>query len=116
MVSEMNTDKYITHDEYMEDSSNLHHQYYLQFATEGTKSFVLNSLKPEDIKKALDNGDKYLNDIKIPYNNMSRGGGWWWDEAPVNYALIKQLGGGNSQSTHTCVAKAMAKEIANNLV
>lgn len=108
----MNTKKVITHAEYMKDSSNLHHEYHLQFATEGTKQFVLSSLKVEEIRKALANGDKHLNDIKIPFNNMCRGGGWWWDNAPINYKLLKELGGINSMSTHTCVAKAMAKELA----
>ena len=31
----------ITHKEYMANSSELHHAYYLQFATEATKRFVL---------------------------------------------------------------------------
>lgn len=106
------TKKAITRKEYMEDSSNLHHQYYLQFATEGTRQFILNTLKVEDIKKALEGGDEHLNDINIPYNNMYRGGGWWWDDAPINQALTKELGEGNSMSTHTCVAKAVAKELA----
>lgn len=105
------TKKQITHAEYMQNASELHHNYFLQFATEQTKSYVLRSLKIKDIRSALSSGDIHLNEIKIPYNNMSHGGGWWWDYAPINTALLKELGGCNSLSTHTCAAKAMAKEL-----
>ena len=108
----MKTKKLITRKEYMENSSELHHKYYLQFATESTKIFVLNELKIKDIKNALLNGDKHLNEIKIPYNNMGRGGRWWWDDSPINISLLKELGESNSPSTHTCVGKAMAKHLA----
>jgi hypothetical protein len=110
----MTTKKLITRSEYMENSSELHNTYYLQFATESTKSFVLSSLTVEKIKDALNNGDKHLNDIKIPYNDMGRGGSWWWDDAPINIDLLKELGESNSKSTHTCVGKAVAKMLAEN--
>lgn len=107
----MKTTKLITRKEYMNNSSELHHKYYLQFATESTKRFVLSDLTVKDIKNALDNGDEHLNDIKIPFNNMGRGGSWWWDNAPINMSLLRELGESNSPSTHTCVGKAMAKEL-----
>lgn len=106
--------KKITRAEYMENSKELHHDYFLQFATESTKSFILNSLTVEQIKKALEKGDEHLNNIKIPYNNMGSGRGWWWDDAPINMTLLRELGGINSPSTHTCVAKAMAKMLCEN--
>ena len=109
----MKTNKTITRSEYM-NNSELHHEYYLQFATVFTKNFVLNSLSIEYIKEALDNGDKHLNSLKIPYNNMGRGGKWWWDDAPINNSLLKELGESNSHSTCTCVSKAMAKELTKN--
>ena len=96
----------------MKNSSELHHEYYLQFATESTKDFVLRSLTIEEIKNALNSGDKHLNGLKIPYNNMGSGGRWWWDDAPINTTLLRELGENNSPSTHTCVAKAVAKELA----
>ena len=102
----------ITRNEYMQNSSELHQAYFLQFATDSTKNFILRSLKKSDIKKALENGDVYLNKLKIPYNNMSHGGSWWWDESPVSAALLKEAGELNSQSTRTCVGKAVAKELA----
>ena len=105
----------ITRKEYMENSSELHHAYYLQFATENTKRFVLNDLTIEDIKKSLDSGDKHLNKIKIPFNKMGLGGLWWWDHAPINMTLLRELGESNTPSTHTCVAKAMAKELIKTI-
>ena len=107
----MKNSKLITRKEYMNNSKELHHKYYLQFAVKSTKTFVLNSLTVEDIKNALLKGDEHLNEIKIPYNNMGNGGSWWWDNAPINTTLLKELGDSNSPSTHTCVAKAMAKEL-----
>lgn len=106
------TKKQITYAEYMQNSSELHHDYFLQFATDATKGFILSSLRIEDIRSALSSGDIHLNEIKIPYNHMYRGGHWWWNDAPINTELLKELGGCNSLSTHTCVAKAMAKELA----
>ena len=92
--------------------SELHHAYYLQFATGNTKSFVLNSFNVEQIKESLNNGDEHLNKIKIPYNNMGSGGRWWWDDTPINISLLRELGESNSPSTHTCVGKAVAKMLA----
>lgn len=111
----MKATKKITRSEYMENSKELHHVYYLQFVTENTKRFILNSLTIDKIKNALDNGDEHLNKIRIPYNHMGKGGGWWWDDAPINMDLIKELGEGNSPGTHTCVAKAAAKMLVDNL-
>lgn len=107
----MDKKKLITRNEYMQDSSNLHHEYFLQFATDKTKAFILSSLNIADIKKALAKGDCYLNKIKIPYNNMSFGGGWWWDGAPINEELARKAGESISMSVRTSVAKAMAKEL-----
>jgi hypothetical protein len=105
-------EKLITTKQYMGNPSELHHAYFLQFATHRTESYVLSSLKVDDIKKAIECGDVHLNEIKIPYNNMGYGGGWWWDNAPINLSLLKEAGGSNSPSTRTCVAKAVAKELA----
>lgn len=104
--------KKITRADYMANSSELHHAYYSQFITEETKRFILRSLNAKKIKEALNNGDNHLNDIKIPYNNMGR---WWWDDAPINTNLLKELGENNSPATHTCVAKAAAKILANEI-
>ncbi len=111
----MKTNNLITRKEYIANSKDLHHAYYLQFATIQTKNFILTSLKIKDIKNALDDGDEHLNEIKIPFNNMGSGGNWWWDYAPIKISLLKELGESKSYSTHTCVAKAMAKELTKTL-
>jgi hypothetical protein len=103
----------ITRKQYMENSAELHDVYYLQFAINETKDFILAKLKIKDIEQAIANGDVHLNKIKIPYNNMGIGGGWWWDDAPINTSLLKEAGESNSQSTHTSVAKALAKSLIN---
>lgn len=112
--------KTITRKEYMQNSSELHHDYHAQFVTENTKKFVLRSLSVDDIKNALDNGDKHLNGLKIPYNNMSRCGGWWWDDAPYNLNLMREMGAVSnralpSMATRTCVGKAAARILVNEL-
>jgi hypothetical protein len=90
-----------------------HHDFFAQFVTERTKAYILKSLKVEDIKRALENGDKHLNEIKIPYNNLNRANGsWWWDGAPINTKLVREAGENLSQSTYTCVAKAAARILA----
>jgi hypothetical protein len=97
-----------TRKEYMNNEIS-HHEYYSQFVTESTKSYVLSELTVEQIKNALDSGDEHFNEIKIPFNNMGSGGNWWWDYSPCNHRLMKELGECNSYSTHTCVGKAAAR-------
>jgi hypothetical protein len=104
----MNT-KTITRKEYMAGSSAKHHDFYAQFVTASTMRFVSGSLTVEQIKKAIESGDEHLNKIAIPFNNMGSGGSWWWDGAPVNEALVRELGENMSPSTHTCVGKAAAR-------
>ena len=72
-------EKLITTKQYMGNPSELHHAYFLQFATHRTESYVLSSLKVDDIKKAMECGDVHLNEIKIPYNNMGYGAYRDWE-------------------------------------
>jgi len=84
-----------------------HHEYYSQFVTKATKDYVLSGVTVEEIKASEDG---HLNDMKIPFNHMGRGGGqWWWDYSPANEALIKEAGEGRSYSTYTCIGKAAAR-------
>ena len=111
--------KTITRVEYMNNSSELHHAFYSQFVTESTKRFILSELTVEQIEEALNSGDKHLNEIKIPFNKMGSGGSWWWDYAPINLKLARELGcvGQNSipsQSTKTCIGKACARMLVDN--
>ena len=101
----------------MNNSTELHHAFYAQFITKRTENFILNSLTINEIKVALNNGDEHLNEIKIPFNKMSRGGSWWWDNTPINLSLARELGAVGeksypSPSTLTCVGKACAKILA----
>jgi hypothetical protein len=112
----MKNSKQITKTEYMNNSKELHHNFYLQFATKQTKKYILRELKIQDIKFALENEDQHLNKIKIPFNNMGSGGSWWWDCAPINLKLAQELGAVSkncrpSQSTVTCICKAAAKHL-----
>tara|TARA_R110000787_G_scaffold231570_1_gene338949 strand:- start:134 stop:475 length:342 start_codon:yes stop_codon:yes gene_type:complete len=112
--------KPITRNDYMNNSSELHHAFYSQFVTKGTNNYILNSLTVDEIKKALDSGDEHLNKIKIPFNNMGSGGNWWWDFAPINLKLAQELGAVSkgcypSHSTITCIAKAAARILTENL-
>ena len=100
----------ITREQYMENPTELHHEYYLQFATEHSYDFVRKSI---GIKLLQSSKDKYFNDI-IKHSSGGRGG-WAWDYAPINIQLIIELGEPNSLSTHTCVGKAVAREILRQI-
>jgi hypothetical protein len=96
----------ITRSDYMKDSENLHHDYHIQFATVQTRQEVLGSIGTYNL---IPSTDIHLNDVKLPFNNLGSGGDWWWDTVTINLALLKALGGSNSNSTRTCVGKAVAK-------
>ncbi len=59
----------ITHKEYMANSAELRHAYYLQFATEATKRFVLEHI---GMDKLLRSTCPYLNDI-VRHSNGGTG-------------------------------------------
>jgi hypothetical protein len=99
----------ITRTEYMQNSSVLHYEYYLQFATDSTFHFVRTSIGLEKLRSSK---DKYFNDI-IKHGPS---GGWIWDHSPVNLPLMRELGEVGtkslpSKSTCTCVGKAAARKI-----
>lgn len=104
----------ITRDQYLENSSELHNAYYAQFVTDETLRFVSRSLDINAVREAISSGDQHLNTLKIPFNNMGIGGGWWWDESPINLRLARELGevdptSYGSPSTRTCIGKAAAR-------
>jgi hypothetical protein len=101
----------ITHKEYMANSAELHHAYYLQFATEGTKRFVLERI---GMDKLLRSTCPHLNDI-VKHSNSGTGS-WVWAFSPYNVTLMREAGEVSkgylpSPSTCTCVGKAVAKEL-----
>ena len=93
----------ITRKDYMADSANLHHSYYLQFATPSTYSLI----------KAFVAGRDYNS---IPLHS--------WDlisesvRMSVDKKLLSEAEGydypkyGWSLSTSICIAKAVARELA----
>jgi hypothetical protein len=109
----MKTTKKITRSEYMKNAKELHHTYFLQFATEQTKDFVLSGVSVDYIKAELDSGNVHLNRMKTPRVDSSYGA-TWWAYAPINETLLSELGESNTTSTHVCVAKACAKMLADN--
>lgn len=105
----------ITREQYMANSSELHNDYYLQFATESTFLFVRSSIGIEKLKSSK---DKYFNDIiRMPGRADAR---WIWDSSPMNLDLARELGEVGqkslpSKSTRTCVGKAAARKLLNDL-
>ena len=100
----------ITHKEYMANRAELHHAYYLQFATEATKRFVLECI---GMDKLLRSTCPNLNDI---IKHSSGGGHWVWDYSPCNVTLMREAGAVSvgdlpSPSMCTCVGKAVAREL-----
>lgn len=94
----------ITRKDYMADSANLHHSYYLQFATESTYSLI----------KTFVGGRDY---DSIPLHS--------WDRISemvrrsVDKKLLSEAEGydypkyGWSLSTSICIAKAVARELSS---
>jgi hypothetical protein len=101
----------ITRKQYMDDTTELHHEYFLQFATKRTYEIVRKHIGVKDILKST---DKNMNDIALSrwdlindlvrssintrakrcsneYNDITK---WYW-----------------SVSDGTCIAKAVAREI-----
>jgi len=102
----------ITRKEYVKDSSNLFDAYYAQFITEASIEFIKNRIGLKKLKTSKDK--KHLNDL---YKHSNGGAGRWiWDDTPMNMSLIRTLGENNSQSTHTCVGKTIAKMMLNGTI
>jgi hypothetical protein len=100
----------ITRKQYMENSSELHHAYYAQFITDGTRAYVKSRI---GIDKLMKSNDKYFNDLGIKHT-QNGAGTWVWDFAPVNIQRMRDAGECGvgylpSQSAVTCTAKACAR-------
>lgn len=94
----------ITRKDYMADSANLHHSYYLQFATKSTYSLI----------KAFV-GERDYNSISLRnWDSMSE-----MVRASVDKKLLSEAEGYQypryawSLSTSICIAKAVARELAH---
>lgn len=100
----------ITRAEYMADSSNLHHAYYLQFATRATFAIVLARIGRSAIAEST---DPHMNDIPLCR----------WDALNESIrSSIRQRVKGQAEgypagrfswslSDAVCIAKAVAREI-----
>lgn len=102
--------KLITRKQYMDNSSELHHDYYAQFVTDATRQWVRKNI---GMDKLLSSKCEYFNDIGIKHSNGGAGK-WIWDFAPYNLQLMREAGETSpgylpSQSAVTCTAKACAR-------
>ena len=94
----------ITRKDYMADSNNLHHSYYLQFATQSTYSLI----------KAFV-GERDYNSIPLQqWDRISEG-----VKVSIDKRLLSQAEGdqypeyGWSLNTSICIAKAVARELTS---
>lgn len=103
--------KYITNEEYMNDSSKLHHAYYLQMATLAGMHIPTDMLNRS--KKALATGDKHLNSIPLKeWDHLSK-------VYKQNIARANKIVNNASKwslSDGVCAAKAMAIELVKDEV
>lgn len=95
----------ITRTEYMADSANLHHAYYLEIALEAGPLMLPFTI--EKIKAALANGDEHLNSLPLGS----------WDNAAIQQQgrmrpALQARGDGYSLGTGVCILKALAKHRA----
>jgi hypothetical protein len=90
----------ITRNDYMQDSKNLHIDYFFQFATESTKSILKSRIGIDRIKKSE---NPHFNDIPLKL----------WDELPgfVNSNKLKLAGESFTLSTKICIYKSIAHKI-----
>lgn len=111
----------MTRKEYMKDSSNLHHEYYLQFANKCTKTVILNSIGE---KALMASKDEHLNDI--PMKKWDKLAGYVFRGSTavviphflphwIDCEKLKEAKEGFSCSTGVCILKAVAKEIIEEL-
>ena len=94
----------ITYREYLANSTELHHEYFLQFVTDSTKRFILRTV---GLTKLLQSRCDHLNDIAC----RDTDGHWVWDESPCNEILMHEAGNPITHEDRTCVGKVAAKEL-----
>ena len=91
-----------------------HQEYYAQFVTESTRRYVFSEFSAEELKQAFAE-DEHLNNLKIPFNNHGSGGNWWWDYTPIDTSSFEEIGECDNCATRTCVGKAMAKIMVDEI-
>lgn len=98
----------ITRKDYLADSKNLHHKYYLQFQTDAIRSLVKSSFGPEELAGST---DPHFNDLRLER---------WDDLARYSYPYlphkrIVEAGDFYSLSFGVCLLKAIARDIKEAL-
>lgn len=98
----MNTLK-ITRKQYMQDSENLHHEYYKQLVTKEFLTYLKN--KPRLLQLCKDSKKESFNSVSLSL----------WDSLPVgsfvNSELLSELGETRSLCTYVCIAKTAVRII-----
>ena len=90
----------ITREQYLADSSVLHHDYYMQFVTPQTLRTVETYVSLARIQTS---SDPHLNDIPLGT----------WDELPMAYnrEAMERAGDYLTAAGHVCIMKAAAKHL-----
>ena len=94
----------ITRKDYMADSANLHHKYYLQFATQSTYSLIKAFVGGRDYNSIPLHSWDYISEKvrrSVDKTLLSRAEGY----EPPKYAW--------SLSNSICIAKAVARELSS---
>ncbi len=97
----------------MENSGELHQQYYKQFVTNCTIEWVKNNI---GIDKIIVSKDFHFNDLGYShrYSHTLKTSTWIWDNAPVNVDRMRECGECHtnpSLGARTCVAKQAARKL-----
>lgn len=96
--------------EYMQDSKNLHHEYYSQFVTNALVIVVVSNFSKDELcqlKFELENGNTHLS--LVSGISLEK-----WDRINVfpfvDLQFLKECGEITSQATNVCIAKATMRK------
>ena len=93
----------ITRKDYMADSANLHHRYYLQFATKSTFSLIKAFMAGRDYDSIpLHSWDRISESLRMSVDKKLLSEAEGYDYPKYGWSL----------STSVCIAKAVARELA----
>ena len=93
----------ITRKDYMADSANLHHSYYLQFATESTYSLIKTFVGGRDYDSIpLHQWDRISESMRMSVDKKLLSEAEGYEYPKYTWSL----------STSVCIAKAVARELA----
>lgn len=93
----------ITRKDYMANSANLHHSYYLQFATQSTYSLIKAFMVGRDYNSIpLNQWDRISESVRMSVNKRLLSEAEGYEYPKYTWSL----------STSICIAKAVARELA----